>query len=144
MCILFLVWIFVQAMLIKTTLKQDQKEEGRSKDKKIIVQGNLNSSFAFLFERAFQFCSSSNFPVARLIHASIFPKIFPKYFNHKYLIVIRNIHKFKVFGGLWKKIMFGIMKKIWGVTKKIAWNIVFFCKMTTFTRILKFQPGWSG
>ena len=47
--IFFLVWIFVQAMSIKMTLKQDQKEEGRSKAKKIIVQGNLNSSFAFLF-----------------------------------------------------------------------------------------------
>ena len=43
------VWIFVQAVLIKTTLfKQDQKES-KSKAKKIIVQGNLKSSFVFLF-----------------------------------------------------------------------------------------------
>ena len=42
----------MNAMLINTTLKQDQKEEGRSKAKKIIVQGNLNYSFAFLFKRA--------------------------------------------------------------------------------------------
>ena len=46
---LFLVWIFVQTTLINTPLKQDRKEEGRSKAKKIIVQGNLNSNFAFLF-----------------------------------------------------------------------------------------------
>ena len=35
-------------MLIKTILKQDQKEEATSKDKKIIAQGNLNSSNIFL------------------------------------------------------------------------------------------------
>ena len=49
----FPVWIFVQAILIKTTLKQDQKEEGRSKAKKIIVEGNLNSSFVFCFKEHF-------------------------------------------------------------------------------------------
>ena len=32
-------------------LKQDQKEEGRSKAKEIIVQGNLNSSFVFCYEK---------------------------------------------------------------------------------------------
>ena len=48
MYIFFLVWIFVQAMLIKTTLfKQNQK--GKSETNKIIIQGNLNSSFVFLF-----------------------------------------------------------------------------------------------
>ena len=36
-------------MLLKTILfKQDQKER-KTKAEKIIVQGNLNSSFAFLF-----------------------------------------------------------------------------------------------
>ena len=56
MCIFyFLVWIFVQAILIKTTLKQDQKEEDRSKAKKIIVEGNLNSSFVFCFKEHFNF-----------------------------------------------------------------------------------------
>ena len=56
MCIFyFLVWIFVQAVLIKTTLKLDQKEEGRSKAKKIIVDGNLNSSFFFFFKEHFNF-----------------------------------------------------------------------------------------
>ena len=54
MCIFyFFVWIFVEAILIKTTLKQDQKEEGRSKAKKIIVEGNLNSSFVFCFKEHF-------------------------------------------------------------------------------------------
>ena len=48
MYIFFLVWIFVQAMLIKTILKQDQKEEGRTKAKKIIVQRNLNPGNVFL------------------------------------------------------------------------------------------------
>ena len=33
---------------------------------------------------------------------------------------------FKVFGDLQLKIMFGFMKDIWGVTKKVVWNIVFF------------------
>ena len=47
---LFLVWIFVQIIL-----KQDQKEEGRSKAKKIIVEGNLNSSFVFCFKEHFNF-----------------------------------------------------------------------------------------
>ena len=51
----FPVCIFVQAILIKTTLKQDQKEEGRSKAKKIIVEGNLNSSFVFCFKEHFNF-----------------------------------------------------------------------------------------
>ena len=56
MCIFyFFVWIFVEAILIKTTLKQDQKEEGRSKAKKIIVEGNLNSSFVFCFKEHFNF-----------------------------------------------------------------------------------------
>ena len=56
MCIFyFLVWIFVQAILIKTTLKQHEKEEGRSKAKKIIVEGNLNSSFVFCFKEHFNF-----------------------------------------------------------------------------------------
>ena len=56
MCIFyFLVWIFVQAILIKTTLKEDEKEEGRSKAKKIIVEGNLNSSFVFCFKEHFNF-----------------------------------------------------------------------------------------
>ena len=56
MCIFyFLVGIFVQAILIKTTLKQDQKEEDRSKAKKIIVEGNLNSSFVFCFKEHFNF-----------------------------------------------------------------------------------------
>ena len=55
MCIFyFLVGIFVQAILIKTTLKQDQKE-GRSKAKKIIAEGNLNSSFVFCFKEHFNF-----------------------------------------------------------------------------------------
>ena len=41
---------FFKAMLIKTALKQDQKEKDRSKKaKKIIFQGNLNSSFVFQF-----------------------------------------------------------------------------------------------
>ena len=76
MCIFFLVWIFVQAILIKTTLKQDQKEEGRSKAKKIIVQG-IGQLFQFCFSvlKTFQFCSFSNFPAARLIRASIFPNV---------------------------------------------------------------------
>ena len=56
MCIIyFLVWIFVQAILIKTNLKQDQKEEGTSKTKNIIVEGNLNSSFVFCFKEYFIF-----------------------------------------------------------------------------------------
>ena len=56
MCIFyFLVWIFVQANLIKTTLKQDQKEGGRSKAKEINVEGNLNSSFVFCFREHFNF-----------------------------------------------------------------------------------------
>ena len=56
MCIIyFLVWIFVQAILIKTNLKQDQKEEGTSKTKNIIVEGNLNSSFVFCFKEYFNF-----------------------------------------------------------------------------------------
>ena len=56
MCIFyFLLGIFVQAILIKTTLKQDQKEEDRSKAKKIIVEGNLNSSFVFCFKEHFNF-----------------------------------------------------------------------------------------
>ena len=50
MYIFFLVWVFVQAMLIKTILKQDQKEEGRTKAKKINVQGNLNPSNVFLIK----------------------------------------------------------------------------------------------
>ena len=33
---------------------------------------------------------------------------------------------FKVFGDLQLKIMFGFMKDIRGVTKKVVWNIVFF------------------
>ena len=49
MCIFFPPVDFIQTMLIKATLKQDQKEEVRSKAEKIIVQGNLNSSFVFLF-----------------------------------------------------------------------------------------------
>ena len=56
MCIFyFLVLISVKAILIKTTLKQYQKEEGRSKAKKIIVEGNLNSSFVFCFKEHFNF-----------------------------------------------------------------------------------------
>ena len=51
--------IFVQVLLVKTTLVKGSK----SKSKKIIVQGNLNSSFAFVLKRIF-----------RLIHASIFRK----------------------------------------------------------------------
>ena len=36
----------------------------------------------------------------------------------------------KVFGGLWKKIMFGFMKDIWwSVTKEVVWNTVLFCQM---------------
>ena len=37
---------------------------------------------------------------------------------------------FKVFGGLWKKIMFSFLKDIWGVTKKVVWSIVLLCQMT--------------
>ena len=56
MCIFyFLVRIFVQAILIKTNLKQDQKEEGTSKAKNIIVEDNLNSSFVFCFKEHFNF-----------------------------------------------------------------------------------------
>ena len=33
---------------------------------------------------------------------------------------------FKVFGGFWRKIMFGFMKSIWDVTKKLIWNKVYF------------------
>ena len=56
MCIFyFRVWIFVQAILIKTTLKEDEKEEGRSKAKMIIDEGNLNSSFVFCFKEHFNF-----------------------------------------------------------------------------------------
>ena len=40
-------WFFVQAMLIETTLFKQDPEEGKSKAKKILVQGNLNSSFFF-------------------------------------------------------------------------------------------------
>ena len=43
-------WIFVHAVLIKTTLKQDREEEGRSKAEKIIAEGNLNFSFVFCFK----------------------------------------------------------------------------------------------
>ena len=50
MCIFdSLVWVSVQAMLIKATFKQDHKEVGRSKAKKIIVEDNLNYSLLFLF-----------------------------------------------------------------------------------------------
>ena len=53
MCICyFFVLIFVQVILRKKTLQQDQKEEGRSKDN---VQGNLNPSFVFLFKEHFNF-----------------------------------------------------------------------------------------
>ena len=51
----FLVWTFIQAILIKTTLKQGQKEEERSKAKKIIVEGNLNSICVLCFKEHFNF-----------------------------------------------------------------------------------------
>ena len=95
MYIFFLVWVFVQAMLIKTILKQDQKEEGRTKAKKINVQGNLNPSNVFLIKWHL------NFAVFRIslqvwFMAVFFPSI-RKYLNHKYLIVLENMHMFKVF-----------------------------------------------
>ena len=36
-------------MLIETTLFKQDQEEGKSKARKILVQGNLNSSFVFVF-----------------------------------------------------------------------------------------------
>ena len=60
-------------MLKNTTLKQDQKEEpeeSRSKAKKIIVEGNLNSFSFFCFKVQF------NFAVFRVFHGSIFPKLY--------------------------------------------------------------------
>ena len=74
MCIFyFLLWIFVQSMLIKMTLKQDQKEEleeNRNKAKNIIVQGNLIFFFFFFFFFKVDF----NFVVFLIFHASICPK----------------------------------------------------------------------
>ena len=56
MCIFyFLVWIFVQAMLIKTTLKQDQNKEGRSTSKKIIVILIWVPILFFCFKEHFNF-----------------------------------------------------------------------------------------
>ena len=46
---------FCSSNFNKDDLKQDQKEEGRSKAKKIIVEGNLNSSFVFCFKEHFNF-----------------------------------------------------------------------------------------
>ena len=47
--------IFVQVILTKTsTLRQDQKE-GKSQAKKIIDEGNLNSSFVSCFKEHLNF-----------------------------------------------------------------------------------------
>ena len=39
---------------------------------------------------------------------------------------------FQDFGGLWKKIMFGFMRNIWGVTKIVVWNRLLFCQMRRY------------
>ena len=74
----------------------------------------------------------SNFPAARLIHASIFSK--------RLQIFKPEISDCEVFGGLWKKITFGFMDNYWGVTKKVVWKIVRFAKWQLFidTIIWKF------
>ena len=46
---------FCSSNFNKGDLKQDQKEEGRSKATKIIVEGNLNSSFVFCLKGQLNF-----------------------------------------------------------------------------------------
>ena len=55
MYILFPCVDFCSSNFNKGDLKQDQKEEGRSKATKIILEGNLNSSFVFCFKEDFNF-----------------------------------------------------------------------------------------
>ena len=126
----FLLWIFVQAMLIKTN-KQNQKEESRGKAKKIIVTRSFKFQFCFPVFKCILKLWFFEFPW-KIDSCQYFSQTFKKYLNQKYLIVLGNIHMFKVFRGLWKKIVFSFMKNIWGVTKKVVWNIVLFCQMITF------------
>ena len=46
---------FCSSNFNKHNIKQDQKEEGRSNAKKIIVEDKLNSSFVFCFKEHFNF-----------------------------------------------------------------------------------------
>ena len=55
MCTLFPRANFCSSKFNKDHLKQDQKKEGKSKAKKIIVEGNLKSSFVFGFKEHFNF-----------------------------------------------------------------------------------------
>ena len=55
MFILFPPVDFCSSNFNKDDLKQDHREEGRSKTKKVIVEGNLNSSFVLYFKEHFNF-----------------------------------------------------------------------------------------
>ena len=136
---------FCSSNFNKDDLKQDQKEEGRSKAKKIIVEGNLNSSFVFCFKEHFNFVV---FQVS--LQGWVMPQIFPNVYQifEPYLSdCIRKNTYVKSFRRIAKEnhVWFyerHLMKK---VTKKAVWNIILFCQMKTFqNKNLKISTGMKS
>ena len=78
MYILFPCVDFCSSNFNKGDLKRDQKEEGRSKATKIVLEGNLNSSFVFCFKEhlnLFQFFIL-NFEFFRTLPRKAIPQLF--------------------------------------------------------------------
>ena len=132
---------FCSSNFNKEDLKQGQKKEVTSKAKKIIVEGNLNSSFVFCFKEHF------NFAVFRIsLQGWFIPLSFPsvkQIFDPHISDCIRKYTYVQSFRRLVKE------NHVWFYERHLRRYVESSLKQYCFAkwklfrkRIWKFRPGW--